>query len=139
MLNVLFHPSFPLFRTLPNFICHALVAPVGRTCKIEFAGVKSECLRCFISSRSHPAFSSLVRRTMNDFSSLAADYSARYHWHSVPSPLLFAFFSRRNKDARLVKLVVAVYEFFGGDTAQIEFTRADGRYPLLCMSRCDRK
>lgn len=138
MLDALFHPSFSLFRTLTDFICHALVAPVDRTCKMEFAGVKSDCLRCFISLRSCPAFSSLARRTMNDFSSLAVDYSARYHWHSFPFLLLFAFFFS-DKDARLVKLVVAVYEFFGEDTTQIEFTPADGRCPFFYISLCERK
>lgn len=82
-------------------------------CKMEFAGVKSECLRCFISSHPRPAFSSLARPAMNDSSSLAADYSARYHWYSVPLPFRFRLLSRRDKNVRLVKLVVAVYEFFG--------------------------
>lgn len=38
-----------------------------------------------------------------------------------------------------MKLVVAVYEFFGEDTAQIEFTPADGRYPFLYISLCEIK
>lgn len=97
---------------------------------MEFAGVKSECLQCFISSHPCLIFPPLVRLTTNDLSSLAADYSARYHRHSVLFPFPFRLLSRRDKDARLVKLVVAVYEFFGEDIAQIEFTRADGRYPV---------
>lgn len=37
-----------------------------------------------------------------------------------------------------MKLVVTVYEFFGEDTAQIEFTPADGCYPFLYISRCEK-
>lgn len=61
--------------------------------------------------------------TRKDLSSLAADYSARYHWHFTSLSLADLL----SKYARFAKLVVAVYEFFGGNVAQIQFTRADGR------------
>lgn len=95
----------------PDFLCRAPPVSVERAKWNLLALSRSAYGALFLHAPAPPVFSSLARRTTNDLSSLAADYSARYHWHSVLLPLLSAFFLAKDKDVRLVKLVVAVYEF----------------------------